>query len=852
VVTLMAVGVVAILGAWGCTSAAAHPAHPSAAAAPSAPPTYGWVRSAATALDLGGGPSSTLSAVVAPQAAGEPWLIAGTRVDADGTTTATAWSSPNGLTWTSTALAGADGRALAAAAWGTRTVIVGSVGRGSTERAAVWINQDPGGAFSLVPPDAAMLATAEPLRSGGAAPTPTGSVSMDVIGAGTQGVFAAGSVAGRQAVWYSTDGTDWVRVAGAEHTIDGTPGAVVTSLLVTPDAVLAGGTVQDGTQTDAAIWTSSNGISWRRFGSEDNPFVGAGDHRIDGLTVDSSGTLVAVGALRSGPSWIPASWISPNGGTWSQPSEALPTSTRPQPGQGGVDVRSVASAGTQPGLVAVGGSSTAQRVWTSTDGLNWSEVPLPADAARATDWSADLVATNGSTTVVLDTAAGQPRVLVRAQGTWHEVSARSSVFGPAATVANPAGLLDDGGRLLLAVDVLRPGATIGTSTSEADVLASVDGLHWVILSRGGALSGGWIDSLRTISGAVVATGSVTTGGRTAAAIWTSATGSSWQRVSTGTPSVTPATITAVAAAGATQVAAGSAPAAGSAGAADAPPVASAWSPAGAGWLPSGALDQTPSVGPDQVLGACADAATVVMVGDGDRSGIPITVRRRPDTRADATTTTTVATSGSSAAPDGQGSDGTVARAWATTDGTTWTAATVSPRGGAGGSEAMAGCEALGSGFIAWGQTADPQGLLVPALWASPNGLTWTLEAVPTLAVAGSVPLTDLVTSGRTWVAVTGGHLAATADPADPTGSADDPVPTAVTPAAASGPDGAAGVWLSADGGRTWGRERTTGTPWLDAEALSTSLVQVLDGDIVVAGVVDGRVAVWVGNPPAGS
>ena len=41
---------------------------------------------------------------------------------------------------------------------------------------------------------------------------------MDVVAAGTQGAFAAGSVSGRQTVWYSTDGTDWVAVVQERRT----------------------------------------------------------------------------------------------------------------------------------------------------------------------------------------------------------------------------------------------------------------------------------------------------------------------------------------------------------------------------------------------------------------------------------------------------------------------------------------------------------------------------------------------------------------------------------------------------------------------------------------------------------
>jgi hypothetical protein len=851
-IRLAAVGVVGLLAAAGCGSAQARTAHPAAVrtgpsttgTTGSTPATYAWTRSAAAALDLGGGATSTLSAVLAPQAADEDWLIAGTRQDDAGATTATVWSSPDGIRWTSTALAGIDGRALAAAAWGTRTVIVGSVGRGTGERAAVWLSLGPGQPFALVAADAAMETSTSPAT---ASPL-SGSATMDVVGAGTQGVFAAGSVAGRQVVWYSTDGTDWVRLAAAGRLIDSAPGAQVTALLVTPGAVLAAGTVHDGTHLDGALWTSPDAINWARFASADNPFAGAGDHLIDGLAMTPSGSLLAVGAVRSGPSWVPASWISPNGAAWSQPSEALPTATRPQPDRGGTVVRAVATATTATTAVAVGGSSTAARVWTSTDGQNWSETPLPPAAAGDSDWSADLVATTGSTTVVADGAPGQPRVLVRRGNAWQEVSSATPVFGPVAPVATPAALVTDGDRLLLAVNVHRPGPAIGEATSSVEVLSSTDGTHWQRLSESGAMAGGWVDGMTVVSGSLVAVGSSTTAsGGSAATVWTSTAGRQWTVAATfATTADTPAgpeRATAVSSSGSTVVAVGTAPARGSDGGVDAPPAALAWSSAGSLWTPAGPLDAAPSVGAESPVAACSDGSTLVVVGDGTRQGVPRRTRAR--SVPGQATTTTVVPSGSPAGPYGQGSDGTVARAWVSTGAGSWTAGTVSPLSGAGGEATMDGCAAVGSGWIAWGQTPGPQGRAAPALWRSTDGVAWSLGRPSTLDVAGSSPLTDLATSGSTWVAVSGGSPAAVADPADPLSTVADPVVAPSTTPASSEPDGDAGVWASPDAGATWTRVRTLGAPWSEAEELSTDLVRIIGSHLVVVGQVDGRLAAWV-------
>jgi hypothetical protein len=837
--------VVALL-AGGCARATVHPTATAPAgrtiASPVVAPAYAWTRRASSALDLGGGSTSTLSAVLSPQVNDAPWLIAGTIRHADGTTSAAVWSSRNTLRWRVAILAGTDGRALAAADWGARAVIVGSIGSGLQRRAAVWLSSGPGQPFVPVPADAGLLATPEPGPRGS---TVTGSASMDVVGAGTQGIFAGGSVSGRQAVWYSTDGVHWVRVPGAESLMGGA--AQVDTILATPDGVLAVGTVPDGTQTDGAIWQSSDGISWHRFAAGDNPFAGGGDHRIDGLTTNATGSLIAVGGVRSGPSWTPASWISPNGADWSQPSEALPTSTRPQAGQGGTIVRAVATT-TTSALVAVGGSSTAQRMWTSTDGLDWTEVPLPAAAAASTEWTADLVAASGTTTIVVDSTAGQPRVLVDRDGVWDEVSADTRVFGPEAPVAAPGGLAEDAGRLVLAVDVDRPGPVIGEAAPSVVIVSSADGTHWRRLTATDALTGARFDAVRLLDGSLVAVGSsVTSQHGPAATIWTSSDGRRWRVVATypgGAAAVRAATTVGVL--GSELVAAGAAPiGAGS----DATPAALSWSKTSTrSWSGDAPLDGTPSLAAEQPLGSCSDGRTLVVVGDGTREGVPRTANSTAASTP-TSTSTSVVVAGSAAGPDGQGSDGTLADVWATVDGRTWTAGTVSPLSGSGGHETMQGCVALASGFLAWGGTPGGQGVDVPALWTSPDGVDWTKEDLPTLAVSGAAaPVTDLITSGSSQFAVSGGLLAASADPTEPSVASDDPVLPAAAPAMTSGPDGGAFVWESEDSGQTWSRLVTTGRAWDASASLATDLVASLGGDLVVVGQDDGRIAVWTGDP----
>jgi hypothetical protein len=156
--------------------------------------------------------------------------------------------------------------------------------------------------------------------------------------------------------------------------------------------------------------------------------------------------------------------------------------SRPQVGSGGTIVRGVSSLqtlpGTTPEVMAVGGGSSAQRLWQSSNGVSWSEVRLPAGAAASPDWEATVVGTTGTTTVVADSRPGQPYVLTYGPAGWKEPSADPRVFGPVQTVAQPVDLAPTGGDLTLAVDVSTPPQTLGSPAARRTVLLSFDGSTW--------------------------------------------------------------------------------------------------------------------------------------------------------------------------------------------------------------------------------------------------------------------------------------------------------------------------------------------------------------------------------------
>ncbi len=238
-----AAGAAVFVAAWllaACGSSHPHAAAPAPATTqpPLAPPTtqapagpYVWTRESSPALALGGGASTTIAAVQAPSG-GRPWLVAGTRASADGSTTATVWRSVDGVNWHAEPLTepGVDSQAEAVTDWQSGTVVVGSEGRGPSEVAAVWISAGPNAPFSAV-------------RS---AELPLGAATMTTVASGGLGLFAAGEASGRVAVWYSSNGRRWTRLAAAEQVVNGATDPHVNSLTVASDGVYAAGWQRDG------------------------------------------------------------------------------------------------------------------------------------------------------------------------------------------------------------------------------------------------------------------------------------------------------------------------------------------------------------------------------------------------------------------------------------------------------------------------------------------------------------------------------------------------------------------------------------------------------------------------------
>ena len=478
--------VVAALVCASCTSGANRASPPASAPVPTtlpmptstteppphyAPSPYSWDRSSAAALAVGGGAGTTISAIIAPAVA-QPWVAFGTRISAGGVPTATEWTSPNGTTWTASAIAtgGTPSSALAATEYRGETVVVGSLGSGANQQAAAWVSRSPGAPFSPVQ-----------------VPISAGPSSMSLVAAGALGIFATGTVDGRFAVWSTADGRNWGEQPSAERTISSVPGTRVWTLMAEGDVIYAAGSADNGPASAAAVWATNDGLHWHRIGTATSSFSGPGDRVIYSLAPLGTG-LVAVGALNRGHGWVPASWVSPDGASWSPPSTdfpgnpaTAPAATGSAPADVGSAARSVAAIPTFDGsaaVVAAGGGPAGQAEWKSADGLHWSPIQLPAPTRTATGWRATITAATIDTTIVADGEPGEGRMLVDTPGGWAQPSVNPTVFGPVRPRAEPVSLQFSGGLLLLTVSLTTAPQSIGAATSTTTTLVSPDGVHW--------------------------------------------------------------------------------------------------------------------------------------------------------------------------------------------------------------------------------------------------------------------------------------------------------------------------------------------------------------------------------------
>jgi hypothetical protein len=245
----------------------------------------------------------------------------------------------------------------------------------------------------------------------------------------------------------------------------------------------------------------------------------------------------------------------------------------------------------------------------------------------------------------------------------------------------------------------------------------------------------------------------------------------------------------------------------------------AWARLGRGtWRPPTALDPRSIAGSDQAYGVCATANLAAVVGDLQPAR-----------------------------------GGPVPRAWLSGDGVHWTTATVAPDGRLARSDVIAGCTAasLGPALATTTTTTTPAGVTstssgtagapifdafgtmavtganpAPAYWSSSSGRSWAPQTSSPFGPAFPFPADNLARGVPAWLAVAG------------------------APSLGPLPTGASGLWRSSDAGATWQQLDTTGLPWQGLDPAQIDRVTWFADVPVVAGQVDGRLAVWTGIPNA--
>ncbi len=296
------------------------------------------------------------------------------------------------------------------------------------------------------------------------------------VASGGSSVVAVGhdSLVDAAAVWWSTDGVTWERAVHMEGMFGGADSQYMEDVCAGPGNMVAVGYTGTAGNYDAAVWTGGGPI-WKRVEHDPAVFGGADVQRMIDVAAAGPG-VVAVGYDGSGGDNDAAVWVSDWGSKWTRVTHVEAVFG------GSSDQRMNGVAAGGPGVVAVGHDHdvNAAAVWTSVDGNAWTRVP-------------------------------------------HD----EAVFG--GTGYQGMNAVTAGGPGLVAVGVDYSGGDV-----DAAVWTSVDGLSWSRIPHVEAVFGGAdtqnIQDVTVAGTEIIAVGIDGAGGDVDAAVWTSGDGLTWTRV----------------------------------------------------------------------------------------------------------------------------------------------------------------------------------------------------------------------------------------------------------------------------------------------------------------------------------
>jgi hypothetical protein len=303
---------------------------------------------------------------------------------------------------------GIDQVLTAAASSGTRIVAVGSQTGTRIGRAQFFVSGDGGQTWTLGTEQAA----------GGGQPAPDHPATLI---AGGPGRWVA---VGPRSVWTSTTGTSWT-LRSARGITPVQAGDQVTVLRQTATGFLAAGRTASG---GPVLWTSANGVSWRRLGPDQLKLTAPGDGTV--------GPIIA--AVASGPTTLIATaaavWRSTNGGAnWS--AVTVPASNGASGSITGLAVAGSTFVAVRPGQAQGRADGVA---FTSPDGQTWKfgatitgpgRAPVTVTTVNGGSAGAAVAATSHGAVLAFTSASG---VSWQAAGTLSATA--STVAGLAITI----------------------------------------------------------------------------------------------------------------------------------------------------------------------------------------------------------------------------------------------------------------------------------------------------------------------------------------------------------------------------------------------------------------------------------
>ena len=285
---------------------------------------------------------------------GAPGLVAAGLDDADGDGgDAAVWTSPDGAAWTriphDEAVFGGEGRQQVFGLTDDGKLAVGF----DAGDAAVWQSPD-GLTWNRVSDTTGVL--------GGAGEQNMNRV-VEIDGTFVAVGYDTSGGDGDAAVWTSVFGTDWTRVDPVEDVMGGPGEQRMRAVGGYPDLLVAAGFDTSGGDEDAAMWFSENQQDWERVAHDEAVFGGDGDQQIGAIAVSAEGVLVAVGFDSGRRGTDAAVWTSEDGRSWER------VGTQALSADGAQELRFVIPH--EGGFVAVGDDRDDAAVWSSPDGREW-------------------------------------------------------------------------------------------------------------------------------------------------------------------------------------------------------------------------------------------------------------------------------------------------------------------------------------------------------------------------------------------------------------------------------------------------------------------------------------------------